>query len=82
MHCPFTISDAVRNFNSRYYSVTIDGSTNAQSILVMKMLPLQILSITIGSGVTISAKWSGINSAPNVLYVAKDGSKIQIMEHQ
>ena len=30
-------------------------------------------AVTIGAGVTISATASGINSAPNVLYVAKDG---------
>ncbi len=30
-------------------------------------------AVTIGAGVTISAAASGINSAPNVLYVAKDG---------
>ena len=30
-------------------------------------------AVTIGTGVTISATASGINSAPNVLYVAKDG---------
>jgi len=30
-------------------------------------------AVTIGAGVTISATASGINSCPNVLYVAKDG---------
>ena len=30
-------------------------------------------AVTIGAGVTISAAASGINSCPNVLYVAKDG---------
>ena len=29
--------------------------------------------VTIGTGVTIDSTASGINSAPNVLYVAKDG---------
>ena len=37
------------------------------------MSPLRILQLRLVRGVTISASASGINSAPNVLYVAKDG---------
>ena len=53
-------------------SVTIDGSTNKINI-GDEDVTITNSAITIGSGVTISASASGINSAPNVLYVAKDG---------
>ena len=53
-------------------SVTIDGSTNTINI-GDEDVTITNSAITIGSGVTISASASGINSAPNVLYVAKDG---------
>jgi len=52
-------------------SVTIDGDNNtitAGDILITGS------SITIGDNVTINAGATGINSAPNVLYVAKDGN--------
>jgi hypothetical protein len=51
-------------------SVTIDGDNNtitAGDILITGS------SITIGDNVSINAGATGINSAPNVLYVAKDG---------
>ena len=53
-------------------SVTIDGTTNTINI-GDEDVTITNSAITIGSGVTISASASGINSAPNVLYVAKDG---------
>ena len=54
-------------------SVTIDGTTNKITI-GNEDVTISNSSITIGDNVTIQAGASGINSAPNVLYVAKDGS--------
>jgi len=51
-------------------SVTIDGDNNtitAGDVLITGS------SITIGDDVTINVGATGINSAPNVIYVAKDG---------
>jgi hypothetical protein len=52
-------------------SITLDGTNNtitAGDILITGS------SITIGENVTINAGATGINSAPNVIYVAKDGN--------
>lgn len=54
-------------------SITIDGVNNRISIGNENVV-INSSSITIGSGVSISAFASGINTAPNVLYVAKDGN--------
>lgn len=54
-------------------SITIDGVNNRISIGNENVV-INNSSITIGSGVSISAFSSGINTAPNVLYVAKDGN--------
>ena len=54
-------------------SITIDGVNNRISIGNENVV-INNSSITIGSGVSISAFASGINTAPNVLYVAKDGN--------
>lgn len=51
-------------------SVTIDGNNNtisAGDVLITGS------SVTIGDNVTINTGATGINSAPNVIYVAKDG---------
>jgi hypothetical protein len=51
-------------------SVTIDGDNNtitAGDVLITGS------SITIGDNVTINTGATGINSAPNIIYVAKDG---------
>ena len=53
-------------------SITIDG-TNNQITVGDEDVTITNSAVTIGAGVTISATASGINSAPNVLYVAKDG---------
>ena len=53
-------------------SIIIDGDNETISI-GNENVTINNSSITIGAGVTISASASGINSAPNVLYVAKDG---------
>ena len=53
-------------------SITIDGINNTITV-GDEDVTITNSQITIGSGVTISASASGINSAPNVLYVAKDG---------
>ena len=52
-------------------SITLDGDNN--QINVGGEVTVSNSTIVIGSGVTINASASGINSAPNVLYVAKDG---------
>jgi len=52
-------------------SVTIDGDNN--TITTGNVL-ISGSSVTIGENVTINAGATGINSAPNVLYVAKDGN--------
>jgi DNA repair ATPase RecN len=54
-------------------SVTIDGNTNRVTIGDEDVV-ISNSSVTIGDNVTIQAGASGINSAPNVFYVAKDGS--------
>ena len=54
-------------------SITIDGTNNTITIGDENVV-ISNSSITIGSGVSISSFASGINTAPNVLYVAKDGS--------
>ena len=53
-------------------SITLDGINNTITV-GDENVTITNSEITIGSGVTISATASGINSAPNVLYVAKDG---------
>lgn len=52
-------------------SVTIDGDNNTISAGDVFITGS---SITLGDNVTLNAGATGINSAPNVLYVAKDGS--------
>ena len=52
-------------------TVTIDGNNNT---ITSGQVTITGSSITLGDNVTINAGASGINSAPNVLYVAKDGS--------
>jgi uncharacterized coiled-coil DUF342 family protein len=54
-------------------SVTIDGTTNQITVGDEDVI-ISNSSVTIGDNVTIQAGASGINSAPNVFYVAKDGS--------
>ena len=54
-------------------SVTIDGTTNTVTIGDENVV-ISNSAVTIGDNVSIQAGASGINSAPNVLYVAKDGS--------
>ncbi len=58
-------------------SIIIDGEEDAISIGSTidgeDGVTITNSAVTIGAGVTISAAASGINSAPNVLYVAKDG---------
>jgi soluble cytochrome b562 len=54
-------------------SVTIDGTTNKVTIGDEDVV-ISNSSVTIGDNVTIEAGASGINSAPNVFYVAKDGN--------
>jgi len=51
-------------------SITIDGDNNTVTSGIVTITDSMVI---IGSGVTISGEASGINSAPNVLYVAKDG---------
>ena len=52
-------------------SITIDGNNNT---ITSGQVTITGSSITLGDNVTINAVASGINSAPNVLYVAKDGN--------
>ena len=52
-------------------SITIDGNNNT---ITSGQVTITGSSITLGDNVTINAGASGINSAPNVLYVAKDGN--------
>ena len=52
-------------------SITIDGDTNT---ITSGEVTITGSSITLGDNVTINAGATGINSAPNVLYVAKDGN--------
>ena len=51
-------------------SVTIDGDNNEVSVGIVTVSSTQII---VGDSVSIESSASGINSAPNVLYVAKDG---------
>ena len=51
-------------------SITIDGDSNEINVGVVT---ISNSNIVIGENVTIDATATGINSAPNVLYVAKDG---------
>ena len=52
-------------------TVTIDGDNNT---ITSGQVTITGSSITLGDNVVINAGASGINSAPNVLYVAKDGN--------
>ena len=52
-------------------SVTIDGDNN---VISTGIVTITNSSVTIGDNVIIDAGATGINSAPNVFYVAKDGS--------
>jgi len=52
-------------------TVTIDGNNNT---ITSGQVTISGSSITLGDNVVINATASGINSAPNVLYVAKDGN--------
>ena len=51
-------------------SVTIDGENNTISV---GLVTVTNSTIILGDNVTLDAGATGINSAPNVLYVAKDG---------
>ena len=52
-------------------SVTIDGDNNKVSVGVVTITNSEVI---LGDNVTINSSATGINSAPNVLYVAKDGN--------
>ena len=52
-------------------SVTIDGDNNNVSTGIVTITNSEVV---LGNNVTINASATGINSAPNVLYVAKDGN--------
>jgi len=52
-------------------SVTIDGNNNEIRVGLVTITNSQVI---LGDNVTINAGATGINSAPNVLYVAKDGN--------
>ena len=52
-------------------SVTIDGVNNTVSV---GLVTVTNSTIILGDNVTLDASATGINSAPNVFYVAKDGS--------
>ena len=54
-------------------SITIDGDNNQIIVGGEDKVTITASQVTIGTGVTISSSASGINSAPNVFYVAKDG---------
>lgn len=51
-------------------SVTIDGDNNTVSVGIVTITNSEVI---LGDNVTLNASATGINSAPNVLYVAKDG---------
>jgi uncharacterized protein YkvS len=51
-------------------SVTIDGNSNKISVGIVTITNSEVI---LGDNVTINASATGINSAPNVFYVAKDG---------
>ena len=52
-------------------SVTIDGDNNTVNVGLVTITNSEVV---LGNNVTINASATGINSAPNVLYVAKDGN--------
>ena len=52
-------------------SVTIDGASEKISVGIVTITNTQVV---LGDNVTINSTATGINSAPNVLYVAKDGN--------
>ena len=52
-------------------SITLDGDNNQINV---GLVTVSNSTIVIGENVTLDASASGINSCPNVLYVAKDGS--------
>ena len=52
-------------------SVTIDGDNNNVTVGVVTITNSEVI---LGDNVTINSSATGINSAPNVLYVAKDGN--------
>ena len=52
-------------------SVTIDGDNNS---ITTGIVTITNSEVTIGDNVVINAGATGINSAPNVFYVAKDGN--------
>ena len=56
-------------------SITIDGDNNQIVVGGEDNVTITASQVTIGTGVTISSSASGINSAPNVIYVAKDGQE-------
>ena len=51
-------------------SITLDGDNNQINV---GLVTVSNSTIVIGENVTLDASATGINSAPNVLYVAKDG---------
>ena len=51
-------------------SITIDGDAEQVSVGIVTITNT---AVNVGENVTINSTASGINSAPNVLYVAKDG---------
>ena len=51
-------------------SITLDGETEVVSVGIVSITNTKII---LGNNVEIKSTASGINSAPNVLYVAKDG---------
>ena len=52
-------------------SVTIDGDNNSINVGFVTITNSQVV---LGDNVTLNAGATGINSAPNILYVAKDGN--------
>ena len=52
-------------------SITIDG--NGSPNISVGIVTISESAVSVGENVTINSTASGINSAPNVLYVAKDG---------
>jgi len=52
-------------------SITLDGDNNQINV---GLVTVSNSTIVIGENVTLDASATGINSAPNVLYVAKDGN--------
>ena len=52
-------------------SVTIDGDNNNVTVGLVTITNSEVV---LGDNVTINSSATGINSAPNVLYVAKDGN--------